>query len=352
MLLVPAASADSFVLSASEEMSTGLGGGWGRGARADSGWHFFWSAGGDYVRLAMSEDLTVEDRDRDPLTGRTDLVDHSITQCPDGSWLHAASTSGGTPNDGGRTFRYDADFQLVGDGALETDASVAHNDLAVVCSGIVDGVAYGGDQAFFARIGEDGAPETPVQLEGAPSFMGASLAWRNEQLWAVNFDRSGNLRVASWDEDLDLVEGWDVPADGDLRGYWGQGLTRVGQTWVLAHMARNDAEGWDLDYGDVYLSFYDNDWNLLERVQLSENTPPTGGMRPGLALDGDQLLVYYDKEVQPRLFDVELDLDAMGPPDPEADTGGPGGDCGCATGGQPGIAAALLAFSVVLRRRG
>ena len=247
MLLVPGALAAPLVVSASEEISTGLGGGWGRAAPADDGWHFFWSAGGDYVRLPMTDDLTVTDRDRDPLTGRSDLVDDAITACPDGTWLHAGSTTSATPNDGGATFRYDADFGLVGQGDLETDASTAHNDLAVVCSGVVDGVAYGGDAAWFARIEADGSPGEPVQLEGAPSFMGASLAWRQDRLWAVNFDRSGNLKVGTWDADLAYIEGWDVENEDDVRPYWGQGLLRVGSTWVLAHMARDDSAGWDLD---------------------------------------------------------------------------------------------------------
>lgn len=356
MLLFASAQAAPLVVSVSEEIATGLGGGWGRAAPAESGWHFFWSAGGDYVRLPMTDDLTVTDRGRTPLTGHTDLIDHALTACPDGSWLHAASANVSAANDTAYVFRYDADFGLVGDALVDQDGSTAHNDLAVVCSGVVDGVAWGGQDPHFARIAADGSVEEIVALEGAPSLMGASLAWRADTLWAVNFGMDGTLQVSSYDADLQLLDQVEVAPDDGPRAYWGQGLLRVGQTWVLAHMARDDSEGWPLDLGDVYLSFYDDDWTLLERDQLSENPTSDGGMRPGLALDGDELLVLYDKDVQPRIYDVRLDLDALGPPDPDAEDDTGGGDatpgCGCTTpGAPPGISVIGLALLAHSRRR-
>jgi hypothetical protein len=71
------------VIDVGEPVTLSMGGGWARAFPADEGgWHFLWSAGGDYNVLPMGADLSVRDTDRTRLTGRTDLVDHGITRCP------------------------------------------------------------------------------------------------------------------------------------------------------------------------------------------------------------------------------------------------------------------------------
>lgn len=379
LLFASLALAGPFVLSVSEEKPMGVGGGWARVFLNDddaTAWRFLWSAGGDYAMLPMGADLTVTDMGRTNLTGRTNLVDHGIARCPDGSFLHAASANLDTWNDSAYAFRLDADLVLTAESTIaERDGSTPHNDLAVVCTGVVDGVAFSGigTDPLFYPVAEDGTVGGVRYLEEGPQMMGGVMAWDDERdvLLAINFDR-GQLRIARYDADLALVEVRDVPdaTEGMLRGYWAQGLMRIGDTWMLAHMARDEADGWAADEGDLWLTFFDADWNVLDRAQITENTPPTGGMRPGIARRGDQLLVTYDKLVQPHLYDVRLDLAALGVvgaedsgfvPDDGDDTGDSGGPvgtdptpaCGCVSGDAPAAAGLLgvLALLGVRRRR-
>jgi hypothetical protein len=366
-----APSGEPIVLSVGAEVSTGLGGGWARAWPEDDGsWRFLWSAGGDYVRLPMTADLVVTDRDRTALTGRTNLVDHAITRCPDdGSFLHAASANVDSYNDSAYAFRFDPDLGLTGETTIaERDTSRAHNDMTVLCSGPLSGVGFAerGGSVFFP-IAADATLGAMVSLPDAPSLMGGAMYHEAESdtILVINFRFHGPLVVARYTTDLTLVEVTEIPdaVEAPLTGYWAQGLLRVGDVYVVAHMARDESRGWAADEGDVWLAFFDTDWNLLERRQISQNTPPTGGMRPGLARRGEQLLVFYDKQVSPYLFDVRLDLAAMGVEgeepdsgrsDVDDDSGGPGGDtegCGCDTGAAPLSGLGVLAALFVRRRR-
>ncbi len=374
LLLAAVVSAAPLIVSVSEEHALGVGGGWGRIFQDDddaTAWRFLWSAGGDYVLLPMTPELTVSDTGRTPLTGRTNLVDHGITRCPDGSFLHAASANLDSFNDSAYTFRYDADLVLTAEATLaERDAGTPHNDLAVICSGVVDGVGFSGiaGDPIFVPVDADGDVGAPVTLAGAAPLMGGSLHYEadSDTILAVNFEYDGTLKVARYTTDLDPVETLEIDAtEGNLRGYWAQGLMRIGDVYLLAHMARDESAGWAADEGDVWLTLFDTDWNVLERVKVSDNAPPTGGMRPGIARRGDQLLVTYDKEVQPRLFEVRLDLAAMGVEGDEdsgfvdgddtaagGDGKGGGGGCGCASTDAPvGTLGVVGLLGMLVRRR-
>jgi hypothetical protein len=339
------AKAAPFVTSVGAEQATGLGGGWARAFPDDAGWSLLWSAGGDFQRLPMAADLSVVDRDRTALTGRSDLVDHAIALCPDGTYLHAASASVDSPNDSAYAFRQAADFALTASATVEERSpGRPHNDMAVLCSPVGDGVAFGsmnGGHVDFFPLGDEATPGTPVTLEGAPTMSGGSLYYEasSDTILVINFDFAGELQIARYDTELRRIE--TITRDvvsAPLRGYWAQALLRVGDVYVLGHMARDDSAGFELDEGDVYLSFFDLDWNLLEQDRISRNVPPLGGMRPALARKGDQLLVLYDKDVQPMIFDVRLDLEALGV-DTGVDSGGTGADSG-GTGADSGGTAA------------
>ncbi len=376
-LLLAFTAADTYaapiVRSVSDEISTGLGGNWARAWPADDGgWDFLWAAGGDYVLLPMTADLAVTDFDRVRLTGRSNLVDHAITRCPDGSWLHGASANLDDFNDSAYAFRYDADFALTAEATVEERVTtVQHNDLAALCSGPRSGLAFAAqDGAVFFPVATDGAVGAPVSLPDAPRLTGGAMYYEAESdtIIAINFEFRGPLTLVRYTPDFELVERRDIDAvEAPHTGYWAQGLLRVGDVYIVAHMARDESQGWQSDEGDVWLTFFDTAWNVLERHQISHNTAPLGGMRPGLARRDDQLLVFYDKEVQPRVFDVRLDLAAMGVDGTEdsggtwdsgTDTGVPYGDmiadkgaCGCASGGGAVPAWAILGVALARRRR-
>lgn len=364
LLIALPALAAPYITHVGDAVPLTVGGGWPRAnAREDGTWDFLWSAGGDYNRLPMSADLAVVDRDRQSLTGRTDLVDHGLAACPDGTWLHVASGNVDDFNDSAWAFRYDADFELVATATVEERVSDrAHNDMAVICAPGVQGVTFITSQggAVFIPLDADAAPGEETSLPDAPRMTGGSLAWEAERgtFVAMNFDQQGTLQLVRYSAALEAEDAWSLELlDPPQRGYWAQGALRVGQHWLLAHMARDDDEGWAADEGDVWVHVLDLDWNVLESHQVSFNTPPTGGMRPGLARMGDQVLVLYDVNVAPVAYALTIDEDAFGPdpeaPDDEGETGldypPPAGEgCGCATTGAGtgwlGLAGLLLAW--------
>jgi hypothetical protein len=369
LALLPLAAASSFVVSVGPEISLGVGGGWARiFPDGDDAWSLLWSAGGDYNRLPMTADLTVTDEHRIALTGRSNLIDHAIAPCPDGTWLHTASANLDAANDSAYAFRYAADWSLLASATIEERQDTRiHNDMAVLCDDAFQGVIFGergaSDSSFFL-LDADAAPTGPTTLEQSPPMSGGSFLHdpERDELLALNYDPFSTLFLTRYTPALAVVDAQQlegVPAP--LRGYWAQAVMRVGDVWIVAHMARDQSLPWSADEGDVWLSFYDTDWALLEQVQVSHNTPPSGGMRPGLARRGDQLLVSYDRDVQPRVFDVRLDLAALGADgvtggDTDADTGagsaeGSGPGCGCGTGTPASGLAVLLALAAWSRRR-
>jgi hypothetical protein len=149
--------------------------------------------------------------------------------------------------------------------------------------------------------------------------------------------------------------------DPNLRAYWAQAVLRVGDHYILAFMARDEADGFGSDFGNVWLAVLNFELGLEHVQRISNYDPSSGAMRPGLARKGDQLLVTVDRDVQPRIFSIDLNSVAFGF-DLNGDTGGlwdTGGDsdtegCGCSAV-SPRVNylwVALLSLVSVRRRRG
>lgn len=383
LLLISAALAapSAFFAEVGPDLTLSVGGGWPRAAKAETGWHFFWSAGGDYNLLPMSDDLEVVDRDRIRLTGRSDLVDNQIVPCPDGTWLHVASGQTAQPNDSAWAFRYDADFALLAEGTVVSQGTARTNDMAPICSTLGDFVGFnaqGGGGVVIFEVDEAGAGTQVLQANGWPMLAGASFVWDGDlgaiRVVGVTGAREGRMLLL--DDALGIVEEVELPLGvDDAQAYWPQATVRVGNHWIVAHMLRREADNFNADEGNVWLAVFDLDWNLVEHVAVSSYTPPSGCMRPGLARSGDRLLVLWDKENTPHVTEVTLNLATFGEdPDWEDptphDTGddggaddtdggkGGGGGCGCtsAAPAEGALPAALGLFGVLAtlgaRRRG
>jgi len=274
-----------------------LGGNWARLAPAASGWWFFYAAGGDYRVAPMDDAFFVRHDDVRGLTGRTELKDNQIVACPDGRWMHGASADLEMPADSAYLFWYDAEFRLLDEWTLaERDTTLELNDPALLCS---DGaVLYGAvDESYDSvvyEIGADGA--VLVEADQLPFLQGGSLAWEAERgtLAAIG-GGGGSPYIVRTDLDYAVIESRSlgIEVKGE-RTYWPQAVVRVGDTWILAHMSRVESAGWAVDTGNVWLAAFDLDWTLLDHVQVTALAPPTGAMRPGLAVKGDQLVVSYD----------------------------------------------------------
>ncbi len=375
-LLVPGALAGSLVLEVGPEthIDVGRAGNWGRVFPAEDGWHFFFAAGGDYHHVPLDAELRPDLSALRSLTGRGDLVDHAIAACPDGTWLHVASRSVNRLDDSATTFRYGADLSLLATRDLyEAEPLQEHRDMPALCTDGFVATAFFEPDSFvgyrLVELGEDLAPVRVVEPEGLTIVTGSSLYRDGDTVGIVGFRGADTdfLRAREYDlETLALVDPHlqDVSPPG-LRAYWSQGLARVGNRWVVAHMARDDAEGWTAQDGDVFLSVFNADWRFLEQVQVSANTPPNGGMQPWLAFSDDTLVVSYTRELENYAFVVRIDrVEAGLDPGPEdtADTAPADTDtsdtpndtsgaetCGC--GGGAALAPVLLLPALFVRRR-
>ncbi|MDP2312946.1 MAG: hypothetical protein Q8P41_08575 [Pseudomonadota bacterium] len=382
VLLVPGALAGSLFVAVDPEtlIDVDRSGNWGRLFPAAEGWDFFFASGGDYQHVPL-DDAFVPDLARlTRLTGRADLVDHAITRCPDGTWLHVASSTVNLLDDSATAFRYDAALALTASAALYTaEPQQVHRDMPVVC---VEGFSATG---FFdpdnyvsfrlVELGADAAAVRVVEPEDAPIVTGSSLFSDGATVGIASFRGNAGdlLHVTEYSlPDLAVVDRHlqNVSVAGET-AYWSQGLARVGNRYVLAHMARDPDAGFAAQDGDLWLSVFNLDWRRLEQIQLSHNTPPNGGMQPWLALRDDTLVVTYTRELQTYVYAVTVDRveagldpapeDTAAPVDTSTDTAtdtsgddtaapveapDPGSTCGCG-----GSAAWLLATLSLVRRR-
>ncbi len=371
-----------------------VGGNWARAFPTETGWHFLFAAGGEYNLLPMTEDLVVQDVNRTRLTGHTDLKDNQIAPCPDGTYLHAGSADLETPADTLYTFRYDASFNLLQTATIaERDATKRLNDPAVVCGG--PGKTWLGavDEHFSSilyEVPEDTTPPSAIAVPEFPFLQGGSLVYEAETDTLVAIG-SGNGEPYYVRTGRDYVVGAKTSlgvAPEGLRAYWPQAVLRVDDMYLLAFMARDDAQNWSADTGNVFLAAFNLDWSLIEVIQVTDITPTEGAMRPSLAVKGDLLLVLYDRLTEMYITPIRLFPDGKtedtgpgedtGPTDSGAGDSGPGdsgttdtdppdtdpggdtataaatGCAGCAVGGSGGmgaLASGVAAAVALVRRR-
>ncbi len=351
--LVAAALAGDLVVAVGEPIPLAVGGNWARVLPEDEGWSFFWAAGGDYNRLPMGDDLTVVDRDRQVLTGHTDLVDHVIARCPDGTMLHAASANLESPNDTAYAFRYDAAYALSAEVAVEERrGDVAHNDLPLACGGEGrDLVGFGAGSVVW--LGPD-LSLTAGTLTDGPQMQGASFRWDGDELVVYGVNYHGPLAVRRYAADLALLDAEDLDlAEAGAYIWWPQANLKVGQYEVVAYMSRAESESWVADSGNVWLLVLE-DGAVVQKVQATAFAPGQGAMRPGLARRDDRVILSYDVGIVPTLTEVTLDLAGVTFVDTGEGADDTTGCGGCASGASPrGWAPAWVVglVGVLARRR-
>ena len=155
---------------------------------------------------------------------------------------------------------------------------------------------------------------SPVLEEAPPMMGGGSLYEPSEgRLNLVGFERGKGLLLSRYNSDLELIDTKTLDIQPGYNAYWPQAFTRIGTHYLIGYMLQDD-RGWSSDLGDVWIAVFDADWNLVQDVQVSQNTPPNGGMRPAFARreGSDELVVLYDINVSPTAFLVKLDLAALG----------------------------------------
>ena len=321
-----------------EETLLDLNGNWPR-AYLDyttGGWTLFHAGGGDF-KVTHSDRMFVMDHSRDKdLTGRTDLKDHDIRRCPDGTYIHIATGDTTNPHDTFWAWRYDADFNITGHTTLaenSTDGS-DYVDTPAVCGQVFQGGGYFVDYeddattdvpTRFEIIDTDAASVGTFDLFAAPTAIGSSMFEDDDQtlfLVGAASTETQDLVVAHYGLSFEELSSVIVPVTTyPMETYWAQTSIKVGDYYIVAHMMRDSSQTWDDQDGNMYLTAFDADWTVVDQIQVSQNTAPDGGMQPYVvnAEDGT-LLCMYTKNIQNYAFIVELDPSVDYLPDSDADT--------------------------------
>jgi hypothetical protein len=336
LMLIAAAQADSlqvdsaYVTGVSDAVEYQVGGNWTRVVKVEDDLYLFHAAGGDYWKILLDENLQLNNDDRTPLTGRTDLDDHMLEPCPDGGFLHLASGGINQDSDFAYSFRYDANFNKLASGVLgEADPDIRFNDMAALCheKGIFGAfLVYDDWKTMIYILDNDGkkkerltVSELPIAegasfmedpltgelalLTAAPAKNGLYINWMN---W--NLIYQGNRRIL------------DIPPE-EGQAFWPQGHLRLQDRTLIAYVMQPTDEGYIGEFGNIWMAVFDLEWNLLENLQITHDDGPGGTMRPSLTLIDDVLYMGFDEienfppgDIQPRLLTMTLDLEAFDAP--------------------------------------
>jgi uncharacterized protein (TIGR03382 family) len=388
LLSLPAGAVYGVIDAVGPAVEVGVDGRHGRPFRGPDGrWHLGHGRSGSFHDVALNDDLTA-----DPSTARIWIdgggrfVDHGLARCPDGGLLHAASGNVERPDDSAWVTAISPDLEP-GPTVLVVDRDPLHvtNDMAVLCEPALRAVAFAGEgdwdleipQRNWLHVFDDAAlageaPPVIHPIHEAARVNGTSMVWdaRSDQLALLAMPGDGAIQATFYDRELAWVSRLReaVVLPEDRRAYWSAGALPLGAGFAVVHLARRPSDGFNQDQGDVVLSIFGPDLFAYESVMLTQLTPPEGAMRPALALDGDELVVAWDREGRFFATRVTLDLSALDglgdgvpqdtaapdfggdPPDATRAGPAPAETCGAAPGA-PSAALALLAVAAVRRRR-
>lgn len=339
-------------------------------------WRVFFTGGRNYQAGVLTQSTMALARSPGVIIDRDDLIDHAITRCPDGSFLHVASGNlTEARDDSAWIFRYDGDdLSLIGENTIaEADLTYVYNDSPVLCDRRRVGTFVhprgdeGAPMGAFHWVDEDLAVQESAAVLPGPPLPGSSVLWDAERSRYVSwraYGDTGEFWVLEFDPDFALVgEHWLKPYPSGVKVGWPQGLARHGALWFVLHLAEREGVRYPSDSGDIWLSIFDADFALVQSVPITAyESGSTGGHRPAMARMGDQLMVTFDTELVPRAAALTLDLSVVGDELVEhgapgfhgaapADTGSPGdtatpagdpGDGGTGEGGTGDTAPAVL----------
>ncbi len=288
----------------------------------DGGWwmtHHFEMAGVPGYNVApMTEGLELDMSSRVRLAEYANQKDHGIERCPDGSFLHVYSLN--FTNDGARAARYSEDWEMQAHGSVEEGVDArAHNDMPVICSEHLQGVAFTNHSDFSATLFEIGPDATVVgthELDVGGHISGGAFkydAGSDRFLMTANGEPGLEAIWISRDFEVDERVSF-VPIPSLERHYWPQALMRVGDYWLLAFLGVEYMGQYLADDGDVYVAVLNDDFETVDSMKVSNNDDGSGlgSARPSFARHMDQLLVAWDKGFQPYVSVVTLDLVAFG----------------------------------------
>lgn len=335
--------AKDYVANVAEAVRYDSGSGWGRAfPKDDGGWWLGVSNANDYALFDLDSEYGLNTDMLTPLTGRSDLQDIGIRQCPGGGYLLVGAAD---INSSGSAYAWllNPDWSIKSVGTLaEKDGSHRYNDMPVICSANHRGVGFSSSQGggVFFGIGGDAGLTGKTTLSGVDTQGGAFIEDPvSGELLVASIVGDGTLTIDRLDGSLTKIgPTWSGPVtSGQNEAYWPSAGMFVGDHLLIAYIQRDRNAGYLEDWGDLWLAIFDGSGSLVENMPIAENTPPDGGMRPGLARRGETLLMTWDRlrdhppgKVRVEIIEVTLNLSAFG--DGAEDSGWTGtyGDTGTA----------------------
>ncbi len=321
--LALAQQSGEIVSDISDTKNLGVGGGWGKAFPADGGsWWLLASGEHEYRLFELDEDLVASPAIKG-LTGEIHpCVDHAMSACDDGTYLHVCSGNVESYDDSAYYFVYDSDFEVLESGVItERDTDFRYNDAPVLCAGDLRGTVFHpyveGWSPFVTLDGGVVLDDPPFEVNPVPPIAGNALILEPETGTVLRF-------ASAWEENtliVDRLEPWvDQPLERvevevlspGYEVYWPQSVARVEDVYLVVHVAREAAAEFDVDFGNMYLAVLDLQLNLLEHHQLTFDEPEDGGgMRPFVAVQDDIALVVYESNANPHAVSVTLDIEAI-----------------------------------------
>ena len=316
-----AGAEENLILEIGEPVEVRSAGAWIRAFPTEDGWIATLGSNqsfyiGDLQKIGDGLD-DWEMLEKRQIVEQTGLIDHGIQNCPDGTYFHTASAR----TDSDEMFylwQYDSEFNVISSSTFtESSGTHAHNDPNVLCTpnwkGIAQSIQGMQFQTDFISLNDDLSLDKVISLEDYPRGNGGgSLVNRDGDILYFGMSHGNPLQINRYDSSWTFLENAEINlVDSPLRAYWAQGVIEVGDYYLLAHMAKDDA--WQgSDKGDVFLAIIDKDLNLVESHRITTYEDGEAAMRPWIERKGDQALISFDAFNQQVIVEVRLNLDALG----------------------------------------
>lgn len=316
-------------------------------ARTDGQLDLFVTGGGNY-RHAIIQKLPDGWRVQgspSALADNGELVDHAITKCSDGTWLHVASANRTERlDDSIYVYHYTEDFEVLAESlAVDGDDVRRFNDAPLLCDPRhVGTVGHPRDLAShdgrFYFLTESGEVSGETYLDTVPPVGGSTLAWDADRGQYLSFRALGpdsSLFVVPLNTELQQDGDWVLLDVGDFPYVsWPQAALKLDEYWFVAHLVRLD-KPYASDAGEIAVTVIDGELQHVQTVVITDVSPGQGAHRPGITVLGDKLIVSYEVDLSPRLVELSLDPALVGTLVTETGTpawAAPGGGSGSGTG--------------------
>ncbi|MEC7984754.1 MAG: hypothetical protein VX278_06300 [Myxococcota bacterium] len=312
--------AQDWLLSVSEPYEIRSGGTFARPFATPQGWKIFLGAGNMRVAdLQPGPEGWLAENIR-PIVSMPEIHfnDHGVQRCPDGTYLHIASTDTNQPNDTAYIWRYNEDMSVLSSSILVKGSSdYQYNDPSIICSSFAEGVAGSNrgqppENQFYFINNLSERSET-VALASYPRVNGGGIFVdeQEEKIFVMGMAHGNPFHVNVYDTDWVFQEEHEIDLlDAPMRAYWPQNGLRIGDYYTVVFMGRDDTWPGD-DQGDVFLGIFDLNWSLQDVYPMT-TYEASAAMRPWIACDRNTLLVAYDSFLEHMVVEVKLNEEAFG----------------------------------------